>query len=318
MSLSYEQLAQYSDDGFLLVENVFTDEEIQPVLDDFAAMVDGWADRLYAAGKITDKHADEDVYTRLVSLEKEWPNAAALMHWHASMQPALSKIWASDKLLDVVEQFIGPDIVGHPVVGIRAKTPNTKLMTPPWHQDNAYLIEGSEDTFQPTVWIPFVDVSAENGTLQVVRGTHKLGRVLPHHLEKHLGHERSWYLYIKDEDLNEADYVTCDMKKGSVLWHSNTLVHRSTENYSDKVRWSVDLRYQRPGEPTGFFEDSELPPMRKSDDPGYRLDWEAWFASEQGNLDFTKYKKMEENEFDFAPPGLMWLARWQKYWEEVA
>ena len=63
---------------------------------------------------------------------------------------------------------------------------------------------------------------------------------------------------------------------GSVVWHSNVLVHRSTENRSDKVRWSCDIRYQRPGETSGYPEDaalgkaSRLVPMRKSDDPAYR------------------------------------------------
>ena len=319
MRLSDEQLAQYFGDGFLIVENVFDEQELQPVLDDFEDMVDGWADKLYEAGKIADRHEGEDVYTRLASLEKEWPNAAALIHWHAKMQPALSRIWASDKLLDMVEQFIGPDIVGHPVVGIRTKTPNTALMNAPWHQDNAYLIEGSEDTFQPTAWIPLVDATAENGTLQIVRGSHKLGRVLPHHLPKRSGHEKSWYLYIKDEDVSEADIVTCEMKKGSVLWHGNRIVHRSTENTSDKVRWSVDLRYQRPDEPTGFFEDSTLPPMRKSDDPGYRLDWEAWITAEHGGKqDFKEYIGAEDEGFDFAPPDAPWIERWRRYWEEAA
>ena len=204
MRLNNEQVERYLDDGYLIVEDVFTDQELQPVLDDFAAMVDKWANKLHEAGKIADKHEGEDVYTRLASLEKEWPNAAALVHWREGMRPALSKIWASDNLLDMVEQFIGPDIVGHPVSVIRTKTPNTALMTVPWHQDSAYFLAGGEDTFQPTAWIPFVDVTAENGTLQVVRGTHKLGRVLPHHLEKHVGHEKSWYLYIKDEDLPGA------------------------------------------------------------------------------------------------------------------
>ena len=31
------------------------------------------------------------------------------------------------------EQFIGPDIVGHPVGVVRTKTPNTALMAVPWH-----------------------------------------------------------------------------------------------------------------------------------------------------------------------------------------
>ena len=321
MRLSDEQVQQYLDDGFLVVEDVFTRQELQPVLDDFEVMVDGWADKLYAGGKIADKHEGEDVYTRLASLEKEWPNAAALVHWREGMRPTLSKIWASDNLLDMVEQFIGPDIVGHPVSVIRTKTPDTALMTVPWHQDSAYFLEGGEDTFQPTAWIPFVDATAENGTLQVFRGSHKLGRVLPHHFEKDIGHQKSWYLYIKDEDLPDAEIVTCEMKKSSVLWHRNTMIHRSTENHSDKVRWSVDLRYQRPGEPTGFPEDSELPPMRKSDDPAYRLDWEAWIAARQGEQDvisrgfnrgFDKYKMMEDEGFDFSPPDAPWLLRWQK------
>lgn len=76
MRLGDERLARYFDDGFPIVEDMFTGEELQPVLDDFAAMADGWADRLYAAGKIADEHAAEDVYTRPVPLEKERPNAA--------------------------------------------------------------------------------------------------------------------------------------------------------------------------------------------------------------------------------------------------
>ena len=318
MRLRDEQVQQYFDDGFLIVEDVFTDDELQPVLDDFAGMVGGWADKLHAAGLIADKHEGEDVYTRLASLEKEWPNAAALVHWREGMRPSLSKIWASDNLLDMVEQFIGPDISGHPVSVIRTKTPNTALMTVPWHQDSAYFLEGGEDAFQPTAWIPFVDVTAENGPLQVIRGTHKLGRVIPHYFEKDVGHHKSWYLYIKDEDLPEGEIVTCEMKKGSVLWHRNTMIHRSTENHSNGVRWSADLRYQRPGDPTGFPEGSKLPPMRKSDDPNYRLDWVAWSADLQDAQDVMKYKRMEEDGFDFSPPDAPWLMRWRKYWDEAA
>ena len=83
-------------------------------------------------------------------------------------------------------------------------------------------------------------------------------------------------------------------------------------------RWSVDLRYQRPGEPTGFPPKSKLPPMRKSDDPDHRLDWEAWIAAEQGKQEGQKYRDLQDDEFDFAPPDAPWLVRWQKYWDEVA
>ncbi len=252
MRLSEDQVQRYHDDGFLVVEDVFSPQELQPVMDWFDSVVDEWADKLHKGGKITDKREGEDLYTRLASIEKEWPGAAALVTQRNSMGPALAKLWNSDKLLDMVAQFIGPDIDGHPISIFRSKTPDTALMTVPWHQDSAYFMEGGEGTLQPTAWIPFIDTTVENGTLQMVRGSHRPGKVFPHRLEKEVGHRESWYLYIPEKEMPPGDRATCEIKMGSVLWHQNMIVHRSTENHSDQVRWTCDLRYQRPGEPTGF------------------------------------------------------------------
>ena len=276
MRLSDEQVEQYFDDGFLIVEDVFTRKELQPVLGEFEVMVDEWAEELCEAGKIEDKHEGEDVYTRLISLEKECPDAGPLVHQRESPRPALAKLWSSDKLLDMVEQFIGPDICGHPVCVLRAKTPDSALVSVDWHQDSAYSVEEAAETLQPTAWIPFIDATIENGTLQVVRGSHKPRKIFPHDLGGHVGHSESSYLYIEKENLPRGEVVTCEANMGSVVWHSNVLVHRSAENLSDKVRWSCDIRYQRPGEPSGYPEDgtlgkaARLVPMRKSDDPDYR------------------------------------------------
>ncbi len=276
MGLSHEQVGQYFDEGFLVVVDVFAREELQPALDDFERIVDEAAERLYEAGEIEDKHAGEGVYTRLISLENECRGGAPLLGQRESPRAALAKLWASDKLLDMVEQFIGPDISGHPVCVLRAKTPDAALVSVDWHQDSAYAVEEAAQTLQPTAWIPFLDATVENGTLEVIRGSHKPRRIFPHDLGAHVGHSESSYLYIKEENLPPGDVVACEAKMGSVVWHSNVLVHRSTENRSDKVRWSCDIRYQRPGETSGYPEDaalgkaSLLVPMRKSGDPEYR------------------------------------------------
>ena len=308
MRLSEDQVARYFEDGFLIVEDVFTMDELRPVMDEFEDIVDDWAERLHRGGKIQDKHEGEDLYTRLASLEKEWPGVAPLVHNNEQTRSRLAKLWSSDNLVDMVEQFIGPDISGHPVSVIRTKTPNTPLMTVPWHQDAAYFAPGAENTLQPTAWIPFTDVSEKNGTLQVIRGSHKPGTVYPHRPEKETAHPESWYLYIEEEDLPPGDRVVCELKMGSMLWHRNTMVHRSTENTSDKVRWSVDIRYQRPGEDTGLG-DIQLAPMRKADEPGYRLNWEEWMAHQADGI--QDYRRLDEGDFDYSPQG-PWLDRWSK------
>ena len=63
---------------------------------------------------------------------------------------------------------------------------------------------------------------------------------------------------------------------GSLLLINQLIPHRSTENYSDKIRWSVDLRWQRPNEPSGFEQVKECILMRTARDPSYRIDWTRW------------------------------------------
>ena len=47
---------------------------------------------------------------------------------------SLEALWSNERLLNVVEQLIGPDIIGHPVWNLRTKVPNNEETTVPWHQ----------------------------------------------------------------------------------------------------------------------------------------------------------------------------------------
>ncbi len=68
------------------------------------------------------------------------------------------------------------------------------------------------------------------------------------------------------------------MPLGGVLFINQLSPHRSLENYSDKVRWSVDLRWQRPNEPAGWEGYVDLWEIRRGDDPEFRPNWDAYFA----------------------------------------
>ena len=45
------QIEQYNQDGYTIVENVFSQNDLQPVLDEFEEIVDTFAERAYSSGK---------------------------------------------------------------------------------------------------------------------------------------------------------------------------------------------------------------------------------------------------------------------------
>lgn len=71
----------------------------------------------------------------------------------------------------------------------------------------------------------------------------------------------------------KKNIVTCEVPFGGMVLFNNCTPHRSLENYSDKTRWSLDLRWQDPKKPTGFYNLKESVLMRQSNDPDYKMDW---------------------------------------------
>lgn len=311
MNITKQQIEQYNEEGYTIVENVFSTNELKPVLDEFEEIVNNFAEEAFLAGKISNKHEDKDVFKKLASLEKDFPGSSVLIHHKGELKPELAKLWGSKKLLDIVENWVGKDISGHPVWNIRSKTPQTVRMTVPWHQDSAYLKEGAEKTIQPAAWIPFLDVNQNNGCMQVIPGGHDPSRVLDHKLEKKAGVKDSWYLYIEDKNIPDEKIVTCEMKAGSVLFLHQLIPHRSLENQSEDVRWSVDLRFQNPKDEAGFHTGLVDPIiMRKSDDLNYTANWDEWFKGY--GEEHTKFRgSIHKDKFDSTVDGT-WLERWDK------
>jgi hypothetical protein len=102
------------------------------------------------------------------------------------------------------------------------------------------------------------------------------------------------------------------MKKGSILLLNNIIPHRSTENYSDIIRWSIDLRWQRPDEPSGMEGIKECILLRRSTDPAYMPDWHEWAARSRqvGLRDVLVEEAKPISETDAKVVG-PWMKRWQ-------
>ena len=48
-------------------------------------------------------------------------------------------LWSNERLLNLIEQLIGPDIMGNPVWNVRPKVPGNEALVIPWHQGKINL-----------------------------------------------------------------------------------------------------------------------------------------------------------------------------------
>ncbi|CAH1786911.1 unnamed protein product [Owenia fusiformis] len=282
--LTPKQLEQFFDKGYVLIKDYLNVEELNACKDAIDVMVDDLAEQLFEEKKIKRKYREFGFYQRLARLEEDCPGACVMLHKLGKLPKAFRDLWSNEKLLNMMEQLIGPNIAGHPVWNLRPKVPQNEATTVPWHQDCGYLDSDSYSVLQPTAWIPLLDATEKNGCLQVIRNSHKSGKVAKHNCCWGTTH----YVMLDEEESPKIlgcdlkkDRVTCEVPFGGLLLFNNLVVHRSLNNLSDTIRWSLDLRWQTHEKLYGFYDLKFGIPMRKTADPLYQIDWSEFNVSKK-------------------------------------
>ncbi|WP_299583906.1 phytanoyl-CoA dioxygenase family protein [uncultured Sunxiuqinia sp.] len=244
LEISTEQKEFFKENGYLILEKVIENSDLQDVIDELNSEIDKRAKDLFAEGEISDLYANEPFETRLAKISAETPKLAVSI-WNGILHgPAIFELISNPKLLDVAETFCGEELIASSVYRLRPKIPNYGYGEVPWHQDSGYFEPYCDDSLVMTMWIPLVDTNADNGCLFVIPGTHK-GNVVEHEM-----HKTGKYLAVKEELVPKENWVECAVPKGGLLLLSNKVIHASFKNKTQGVRWSMDLRYQSASLPT--------------------------------------------------------------------
>lgn len=249
--LSDEQLSDYLDDGYLLLEDVLTTGELQPLIDDIVEGIDRKARKAVSDGRLSDPFKDAPFDRRLASLRDAMDDASEIEKAVTGKRLKTAGMFAvitNPALLDVVESVIGPEILAHPQFNCQAKMPNEARSQIPWHQDLGFLHPEAEATFMVNFWIPLVDVCVENGCLEVIPGSHRAG------FKPHGEVEGYPNAGIREGWVPDGEPVACPVPKGGVVVFQHKTAHRSFPNRTDRIRWSLDIRYSDPSKPTGRDE----------------------------------------------------------------
>ena len=250
MRLTNEQIAEFRREGVLIAGRVLTDKDLQPVIKDISAWIDRRARTLKAEGALHDLCEDEPFERRLVHLSTQCPTISDGMDIMHMRCPALYTFLHNGHLLDAVESLIGPEITCNPIQHLRAKIPKATVSkmnqglgkNVPWHQDAAVTWEEADPVEIITCWIPLVNATAATGCMQVLPGVFR---------QAYLQHQAQGATQIMPQLMPDVPPRVAACAKGSIVFMNKYTPHRSTDNVSDVIRWSLDLRYQPTGRPTG-------------------------------------------------------------------
>lgn len=238
---------------------------LDPIIEEYHGVLDQLAEKLHESGKIESTYQDLDFSERLIRISEE-TGELYTRHFDFTLPqgnikpdspiwtgPAIFHALRNPRILDVAEDIIGPEIWSNPVQHVRMKLPEHRTIVgadgkpkdfvTPWHQDNGVVRPEADETEMLTVWFPLWDAPVESGCLSIIPRSTEKG------LRTHCTGRGP--LTIPDEILETEREHPMPMKRGDVLFLHRHTCHRALPNRSNRVRWSLDLRYNPVGQPTG-------------------------------------------------------------------
>ena len=285
--LNQQQIEQFQQQGYLVVENVLDTEHQDAVHTEYAERMDELYQQWHTAGLVGRPPEGLSFWEKLdlcyhasgfdwfqsfdISLPGEDIREDTPMHFG----PAIFNIVRNKNLLDIIESLIGPEITSNPIQHVRIKPPEgllpqgeirAHITATDWHQDRGVGHAESDNTDMITAWIAINDATLDNGCLQVIPGPHN--KILPHCPKVQTA--------IADEFIDEAAAVPLPVKAGGVVLFHPLTPHSSLSNTSKGFRWSFDLRYNVTGQPTGRAHFPEFIARSKADSANELHDWQAW------------------------------------------
>jgi ectoine hydroxylase len=212
--LSTTQLEQFHRDGFIILRGLFDAEEIE----------------LLGRAAKEDRVLDQNSFGR----DDGSGGNIRLSLWSDPGDNLYGMFARCRRIVAAMEQILGGR-VGHYHSKMIMKDAKVGGAWE-WHQDYGYWYDiGYLSPDLASVMIAVDKATKENGCLQVIKGSHRLGRI--NHTAT--GQQAGADLARVGEVLEKLELVYCNMDPGdAVFFHSNTL-HRSDQNRSEKPRWAM-------------------------------------------------------------------------------
>jgi len=152
--------------------------------------------------------------------------------------PWAYRLATHDTLLNVVESFLGPDIVIDGTLVFYKPAHDGSYAS--WHQDSVY--SGWHLTPSISAWIALTSSNRNNGCMRAIPGSHKLGLLEHDNVQNdpNLLNRRGERVRM---DVKDSDAIDIVLRPGEMSLHHTNLVHGSNPNTSDGPRIGFIVRF---------------------------------------------------------------------------
>ena len=217
-ALREAEVAHYHQDGYVLIKGMLAPEEV------------GLLGRAAREDRVLDQHshgrADGEGGTVRLSL------------WNHPTDTIYGMIARSESLVGAAEKLLDGEVYHYHSKMIMKDAKIGGAWT--WHQDYGYWYQNG--VLFPLLTSAFIAVdraSKQNGCLQVIRGSHHLGRI------EHIltGDQAGADPERVERILERLELVHVEMEPGDTLFFHANLLHRSDQNQSANPRWSMICCY---------------------------------------------------------------------------
>ncbi|MBX3054508.1 MAG: phytanoyl-CoA dioxygenase family protein [Caldilineaceae bacterium] len=238
-AIDEQAIARFDQQGYLVVNNAFTGQEVQGALNGLLRLIGGEVEDFNG---VMYEHAASNQPVEDMSPEQRQDYVRKFM-WFEKYDDHLHQMAHHPKMLAALERIIGDTpflfqdmaLLKPPHIG-REK---------PWHQDHAYF-ELPLNARVVGVWIALDEATTENGCMIVIPGTHRQGPVV--HFKR-----RDWQ--ICDTDVKNQGATAVPLKPGGCLLFSSLIHHGTPTNNSGLRRRAVQFHYRPASAPKTSVEE---------------------------------------------------------------
>jgi phytanoyl-CoA hydroxylase len=221
--LSDEQVKFFVDQGYLIVPNLMTQDELEELKRDTSDLARG----KYPCETLKPLPADMS--------DAEVLKNILCIHQPHYISPVMLKYVKHPKICGILSQITAAHL---PFWDGSVKCMQSMLfVTPPgfqgqaWHQDEVYI--PTRDRSLIGAWIAIDDATIENGCLWVIPGSHRNGYL--YEMKPH-NNPDEFDFAPEAQGFDESKEVPVEVKAGSLVFFNGYLLHRSRKNRSNMYR----------------------------------------------------------------------------------